>query len=358
MTRASRAALTAAAAIGIAAAGVGVGAGLYATLEPSGTTTTVISSVGRGEPVASSSGLSVNEIYTRTHQGVVDITVTSTGSNSPFGGSGSQQAEGSGFVYDSEGHIVTNQHVVGDGGTIEVKFWNDAKRYPAKLVGSDSSTDLAVIKVDAPASLLHPLSLADSSAVEVGDGVVAIGSPFGLADTVTSGIVSALHRQMDAPNRFTISDAIQTDAPINHGNSGGPLIDTSARVIGVNTQIQSDSGGNDGVGFAIPSNTVDKVVSQVVAGKTVQYAYLGVSVSTATTPPGALLAAVYDGTPAGEAGLETGDVIVKLDGKPIESGDDLSGVIGTKKPGDELEVTYVRHSKATTVTVTLGTRPS
>ncbi len=358
MTRASRAVLTAAAAIGIAAAGVGAGAGLYATLDSSSsTTTTVVSSVDGGEPVATSMGLSVNEIYRRTHRGVVDITVTSGGSSSPFGGSGSQ-AEGSGFVYDKEGHIVTNQHVVSDGGTIEVTFWDDPKHYSATLVGSDSSTDLAVIKVDAPASVLHPLSLGDSSAVEVGDGVVAIGSPFGLADTVTSGIVSALHRQMDSPNRFTISDSIQTDAPINHGNSGGPLIDTSARVIGVNTQIQSDSGGNDGVGFAIPSNTVEKVVSQVIAGKTVQYAYLGVSVSTSTTPAGALLAAVYDGTPAGDAGLEANDVIVKLDGKPIESGDDLSAVIGEKKPGDELEVTYVRHSKATTVTVTLGTRPS
>jgi putative serine protease PepD len=215
-----------------------------------------------------------------------------------------------------------------------------------------------VIKVSAPSSLLHPLSLGDSSAVEVGDGVVAIGSPFGLAGTVTSGIVSALHRQMESPNQFTINDSIQTDAPINHGNSGGPLIDMLGRVIGVNTQIQSDSGGSDGVGFAIPSNTVEKIVSQVAAGKTVQHAYLGISVSTSTSPAGALLADVVSGTPADRAGLQRGDVITKLDGKTIESGDDLSGVIDGKNPGDELTVTYVRGGSTHTVTVTLGTRPS
>ncbi len=355
MTRAGRATLIAATAIGVAAAGAGAGAGLYATLAPS-TTTTVVT-VDRGQPVSATTGLTINDIYKRTYQGVVDITVTSSTSSSPFGDSGSQQAEGSGFVFTKQGHIVTNQHVVGDGGSIVVKFWN-GKTYKATLVGSDSSTDLAVIKVSAPSSVLHPISLGDSSLVEVGDSVVAIGSPFGLAGTVTSGIVSALHRQMESPSRFTINDSIQTDAPINHGNSGGPLIDMLGRVIGVNTQIQSDSGGSDGVGFAIPSNTVKKIVSQVVAGKTVQHAYLGISVSSSTTPPGAMLADVVAGTPAASAGLQPGDVIVKLDGKTIESGDDLSSVIDGKKPGDKLSVTYVRHSKAHTVTVTLGTRPS
>ena len=356
MTRASRAALTAAAAIGVAAAGAGAGAGLYASLGPS-TTTTVVT-VDRGQPVSATGGLTINDIYKRTYQGVVDITVTGSTSVSPFGGSRSQQAEGSGFVYDKQGHIVTNQHVVSDGGSIEVRF-PEGKAYKATLVGSDSSTDLAVIKVSAPSSVLHPIALGDSSAVEVGDEVIAIGSPFGLAGTVTSGIVSALHRQMDSPTRYTINDSIQTDAPINHGNSGGPLIDTLGRVIGVNTQIESNSGGSDGVGFAIPSNTVKKIVSQVVAGKTVQHAWVGISISTSTTPPGALIAEdVVAGTPAYRAGLQRGDVIVKLDGKSIESGADLSSVIDGKKPGDKLAVTYVRHSKARTVTVTLGTRPS
>jgi putative serine protease PepD len=353
MTRASRVALTTAAAIGIAVAGAGAGAGLYSSLDSSGTTTVV--SVASGEPVSSSAGgLSINAIYRRTYQGVVDITI-SGGSDSPLGGS--QAAEGSGFVYDKQGHIVTNQHVISGGGSISVKFWN-GKRYSAQLVGSDPSTDLAVIKVSAPSSMLYPISLGDSSRVEVGDGVIAIGSPFGLEGTVTSGIVSALHRQMESPSRYTINDSIQTDAAINHGNSGGPLIDMLGRVIGVNTQIQSDSGGNDGVGFAIPSNTVEKVVSQVAAGKTVQHAYMGISVTTSTSPAGAGLAAVSSGTPADRAGLKAGDVITKLDSTPVTSGEDLSSVIDSKKPGDQLKVTYVRNGSTHTVTLTLGTRPS
>jgi putative serine protease PepD len=357
MTRASRIALTAAAAVGIAAAGAGVGAGLYSSLDASSTTTTVVSPVAQAVAAESGGGLSINGIYKRTYQAVVDLTVTSSTGNSQFFGGGSQQAEGSGFVYDNEGHIVTNQHVVGDGGSIKVTFWN-GDSYDATLADSDPSTDLAVIKVDAPSSVLHPISLGDSDNVVVGDTVIAIGSPFGLAGTVTSGIVSALGRSMDSPSGFTISNSIQTDAPINHGNSGGPLINMLGQVIGVNTQIQSDSGGSDGVGFAIPSNTVKSVVEQMVAGKTVQHAYMGIKVSDSTSPPGALLAEVISGEAAGKAGLQTNDVITKLDGKTITNGGDLSSVIDGKKPGDKLAVTYVRNGSTHTVTVTLGTRPS
>src|SRR5215207_8669611 len=152
----------------------------------------------------------------------------------------------------------------------------------ALAASSGTSTDVAVIDVDAPASELRPLTLADSSAVEVGDGVIAIGSPFGLEQTVTTGIVSALHRQITAPNNFSIDDAIQTDAAINHGNSGGPLLDMDGKVVGVNSQIESDSGGNDGVGFAVPSNTVGSVVSQLLATGKVEHAYLGVGIATIT----------------------------------------------------------------------------
>jgi putative serine protease PepD len=356
MTRASRIAVTAAAAVGIAAAGAGVGAGLYSQLDSSSTTTTVVSPAAQAV-AAESGGLTLHDIYEHTYQGVVDLRVTSSGGGSQFFGGGSQQAEGSGFVYDTDGHIVTNQHVVGDGGSIKVTFWN-GDTYDATVVATDPSTDLAVIKVDAPSSLLHPIALGDSGAVQVGDTVIAIGSPFGLSGTVTSGIVSALGRSMDSPSGYTIADSIQTDAPINHGNSGGPLIAMSGKVIGVNTQIQSDSGGSDGVGFAIPSNTVRSVVSQMVAGKTVQHAWFGIKVSDSTSPPGAVLAEIISGGPAEKAGLQTNDVITKLDGQEIANGAGLSSVIDDKKPGDKLVVTYVRDGHTHTVTVTLGTRPS
>jgi putative serine protease PepD len=354
----SRAVLTSAAAVAIGLAGAGAGAGVYSAVAPSKTKTVVMSTttVDHAQPASAATGLSINAIYQRTYQGVVDIRVDSSQDFSPFGG-GTSQAEGSGFVYDKRGDVVTNQHVVSGASSITVQFWN-GKTYPAKLVGSDSSTDLAVVRVDAPQSMLHPLVLGNSNDVQVGDAVIAIGSPFGLAGTVTSGIVSALHRSMEAPNNYTIPDSIQTDAPINHGNSGGPLIDAAGRVIGVNAQIQSDSGGSDGVGFAIPANTVGSVVSQLVAGKTVEHAYLGVSIADSSSPQGARLTRVAGGTPAAKAGLQAGDVIVRLAGTTIGSSDDLSRVIDGKKPGDSVSLTFVRNGKQRTVTLKLGVRPS
>ena len=248
--------------------------------------------------------------------------------------------------------------MVADGGSIMVKFWN-GKSYKATLVGSDTSTDLAVIKVDralvgAPPGRRSATRTRSWSATGSSRSAARSASQ----GTLTSGIVSALHRQMDAPNKFTINDSIQTDAPINHGNSGGPLINMLGQVIGVNTQIQSDSGGSDGVGFAIPSNTVAKVVSQIVAGKTVAVRLPRDQRLDSSTPAGAARRRGQPRHARRGRGLQTGDVIVKLDGKTIASGDDLSTVISDKKPGDKLKVTYVRHSKATTITVTLGTRPS
>src|SRR5439155_25814880 len=265
------------------------------------------------EPAAKSSSLSVGEIYKRTQTGVVEITVTSTQAT-PFGGGQAQQAQGSGFVFDSQGHVITNQHVVDGATSISVRFSN-GQSYKATLIGGDASTDLAVIKVDAPASLLHPLTLGDSSKVAVGDGVVAIGSPFGLENTVTSGIVSALHRQMTSPNNFSIDDSIQTDAAINHGNSGGPLLNAQGRVIGVNAQIESDSGGNDGVGFAIPSNTIKSIVSQLISNGAAKHAYLGVELSSSATT--ASVVSVRSNTPAAKAGLRAGDVITAIGGSQI-----------------------------------------
>jgi putative serine protease PepD len=341
----------------LTAAGLGAGgAATYAGLTDSGGTKTVVRqvTVTGSEPAVNSSSLSVGDIYKRTQTGVVEITVTSTQAT-PFGGGQAQRAQGSGFVFDSQGHIITNQHVVDGATSISVRFSN-GQSYKASLVGSDASTDLAVIKVDAPASLLHPLTLGDSSKVSVGDGVVAIGSPFGLENTVTSGIVSALHRQMTSPNNFSIDDSIQTDAAINHGNSGGPLLNLQAQVIGVNAQIESDSGGNDGVGFAIPSNTVKSIVSQLIATGKAEHAYLGVSLDSTATK--ATVGQVRPGTAAASAGLKAGDVITAIDGKQIGSAPELQSAIDAKRPGDTVSITYSRGGQSHTVQVKLGTRPN
>jgi putative serine protease PepD len=345
------------AAVLVAAAAIGVGgAATYAGLAPEGTRTVVRQeTVSNGEPAANTTGLSVSDIYQRTQKGVVEITVTTSQSTNPFGGQQTQQAQGSGFVYDSNGRIITNQHVVEGATSISVRFWN-GKTYKAELVGSDPSTDLAVIKVDAPASVLTPLTLADSNTVAVGDNVVAIGSPFGLENTVTSGIVSALHRQMTSPNNFSIADSIQTDAAINHGNSGGPLLNAEGQVIGVNAQIESDSGGNDGVGFAIPSNTVKSIVSELISTGKAEHAYLGVSVETVNGS--VRITEVRTGTPAADAGLQSGDTIVSVDGKRIVSGDGLTSAISTKKPGDTVSITYSRGGQSHTVKIELASRPT
>jgi putative serine protease PepD len=239
------------------------GGATFAILAGTSTTTVVRNVTVPSSPISSTTtSLSVGQVYKRAYRGVVEITVTSTqSSQTPFGpDSRTQKAQGSGFVVDSSGDIVTNEHVVAGARSISVRFWN-GKTYTAKLVNSDTSLDLSLIKVDEPSSQLHPLSLGDSSSVQVGDAVVAIGSPFGLNGTVTSGIVSAVHREITATNNATIQNAIQTDAAINHGNSGGPLLNAQGQVIGVNSQIESDSGGNDGVGFAVPSSDVQQLLS-------------------------------------------------------------------------------------------------
>jgi putative serine protease PepD len=347
-------------------AGVGAGIGGYAVVEGGGRTTTVVQQApATGSPAAATKGLSVGSVYKNARDGAVEVTTTtraSSGNDSPFpfggnGGSQQSQAQGSGFVYDSDGHVVTNNHVVDGASSISVTF-ADGSKYSADVVGTDSSTDLAVLKVDAPSSKLHALSLGDSSALSVGDGVVAIGSPFGLEETVTSGIVSALDRQIRSSNDFTISGAIQTDAAINHGNSGGPLLNMAGQVIGVNTQIESESGGNDGVGFAVPSNTIKSVVSQIVSGKKVEHAYLGVYVGDATNPAGAKIARVRTGSPAAKAGLKVGDVITSFGGKAIRAADDLTSAVSSKQPGDQASVTYVRNGNTNTTDVTLANRPS
>jgi putative serine protease PepD len=300
------------------------------------------------EAAASSAAKTVGDIYEQSYKSVVEITV---------GGGGTQQAQGSGFVYDDEGRIVTNQHVVDGAQSISVVLWN-GQSYDATVVGADPSTDLAVLKVDAPASLLSPLQLADSSELAVGDAVIAIGSPFGLEQTVTSGIVSALNRQITAPNNFAIDNAIQTDAAINQGNSGGPLLDLSGKVIGVNSQIESESGGNVGIGFAVPADTVAKIADALIAEGSVEHAYLGVATEDVADSNGASISEVRAGTPAAEAGLENGDVVTKVNGANVDSADELRQLIDAKKPGDQVELTVRRDGDTTALEVTLGSRPS
>jgi putative serine protease PepD len=362
-----------------ALAGSGVGAGVYAALDPETRTETVVRETS-GEPVvAASEPRSVNGVYQSARDSVVEITVAGASLETPFEGP-EPRGQGSGFVYDAEGHVVTNAHVVENGDSFTVTF-RDGSRHEARLVGADPSTDLAVIKVDAPPAKLKPLRLADSDAVRVGDAVVAMGSPFGLEQTVTSGIVSALGREIQSINDFAIDDTIQTDAAINHGNSGGPLLNLRGEVIGVNAQIRSESGGNDGVGFAIPSNTVKNIAGRLITGGEVEHAYLGVQSQTIDQaasealdiPRGAMITQVVEGAPASRTNLRAatgertiqgevyatgGDVITEVDGRAVDSADALRRAIDSHKPGDRVRLTVVRDGDERTVQVTLGERPS
>jgi putative serine protease PepD len=327
----------------------------------------------------------VNQIYKQDSSGVVDIDVTSYSSSSSssssgglFGGGGGQtqeqEDEGAGVVYDKRGDILTDEHVVaGSQPKIEVHFQNGVNA-PATIVGTpDASTDVAVIHVDVSASELHPIPFANSSTAQVGDPVVAIGSPFSLPETVTSGIVSAVGRTIQAPNGYSISQAIQTDASINPGNSGGPLLDANGDVLGLDDQIETSSGDSTGVGFATPGNTDVTVAKEMIAGNKVQHAYVGVCVGDPTTGTGALIAAgqssasgscstaVVAGSPAAKAGLKSGDVITAIDGRTITSSDNFVLVVGAYKPGQVITLTVKTPgsgSQMRTIKVTLGNRPA
>ncbi|HKU59366.1 MAG TPA: trypsin-like peptidase domain-containing protein [Gaiellaceae bacterium] len=343
---------TAIVAAGVAAAVVGLTRG-------SSTHTVTVLEQG-SSPVAntSSNQKSVSEIAQQATKSVVEVVATSSSfsqSPYPYGNSHASQSEGTGWVYDSDGHIVTNNHVIDGSSSVKVIF-PDGSSYKATVTGTDPATDLAVLKVNAPSSKLTPLTIADSSKVEVGDGVVAIGDPFGLTGTVTTGIVSAVNREIQSPDGSPVEGAIQTDAAINHGNSGGPLFDLQGDVIGVTSQIESDSGGSDGVGFAIPSNTVKATAAQIISSGSVQHAFLGVAPQTVAG--GVKLMSVESGSAAGKAGVKAGDVITAVNGKKVASASALRAVIEGYKPGDKVTLTITRNGSTKTIDVTLGTRPA
>jgi S1-C subfamily serine protease len=264
---------------------------------------------------------------------------------------------GTGFVVDRDGTIVTNAHVVGDAGEVQVQF-ADERTAAATVRGVDRSSDLAVLRIDpAEAGTLHALELADSSTVRTGQLAVAIGSPFGLPQTATAGIVSGTGRHIQAPDGFQIDSVIQTDAPINPGNSGGPLLDANGRVIGVNSQITTGGNGNGnvGIGFAVPSNTVRDVIPRLQRGETIRRPYLGVS--TTTGDGGARVQAATAGGPAAAAGLHAGDVIVSVGGERVRDPDDVAAAIQDLRPGATVELEIERGGERRTLEVELGTRP-
>jgi putative serine protease PepD len=345
------------------ALGGGIGAAVYAGLAggsgaPSATTAAVVPTTTVQPAASTTTTSSLTTIYKNATPGVVDITVTEAPTSNGFGlGQQSTTAEGTGFVFDTKGDIVTAAHVVDGATSVKVKF-KSGKVVSAKVLGIDNSTDTAVIKVDVAASDLHPLPIGSSAAVLPGDEVVAIGSPFGLTETMTAGIVSAIGRTITAPNQYSISGAIQTDAPINHGNSGGPLLDASGAVVGVNVQIDSNSDGSEGVGFATPIDTVKSVASTIISGGTVEHAYLGISVGDAANDGGAQVSCVVSGSPADNAGMKAGDVITAVGSTTITNADDLTAAVNTYKPGAKVTMTVNRNGSSKSLSVTFGNRPA
>ncbi len=384
----------------VVAAGLGAGLALggAALLGGLGSTTTVQELRPDVRPIptlegSSSKGPTINQIYRATAPGVVQVTATEIVNSpavdpffgSPFPQTQRQRALGSGFVIDKAGHVVTNYHVIEGARSVEVSFSNN-ESMKAKIVGSDPSTDVAVLKVDAHSRALTPLRLGNSDAVHVGDPVVAIGNPFGLERTVTTGIVSALQRVITAPNNFSIDHVIQTDAALNKGNSGGPLLDARGDVIGVNSQIQTgdpSAQGNVGIGFAVPIDTVKTVTAELIKTGHAEHAFLGIEAQPVSgtvarlfrlrASEGLLVAKVLPGSAAAKAGLRAGkhtatvagvtypldgDLIVSADGVPVASLDQLRNVIAAKKPGQKVKLEIWRGDSHMTLDVKLGRQPS
>jgi S1-C subfamily serine protease len=387
--------LAAAGLLGAGLLGAGLALGGAAAFGGLSGSTTTVRQVRVATPAAAAPGrqLTINDIYRRAAPGVVQVTsttVVTVPADSFFGSplfpqQQQEQSLGSGFVVDKAGHIVTNFHVIQGAKKVRVSFSNGASM-KAIVQGTDPSSDLAVLKIDASSRALTPLSLGNSDEMQVGDPVVAIGNPFGLDRTVTAGIVSAIQRAITAPNGYTIDHVIQTDAAINHGNSGGPLLNRQGQVIGVNSQIEtgnnSSASGNVGVGFAIPSNTVKTVIAQLIRRGRIDRAFIGIGAVPITrdlarvfrlpVSHGLLVQSVEPRSGAAKAGLEAGttqvvlagesynlggDILVEADGKPVASLSKLRDLVAALKPGDTLRLVVYRNGRKKTIDVKLGRQP-
>jgi putative serine protease PepD len=344
------------------AAGAGTGV-VVASQDGSGSAAsaprTVIKEVSPAASTSASGSMTAAQIYQADAPGIVEIRVREQASSGqgldPFGGGGQQttEAQGTGFEIDSKGDIVTNAHVVDGASSITVKT-EEGKSYTATLVGKDDTTDVAVIHIDAAAGDLHPLTFGDSSEMQVGDPVVAIGDPFGLTDSLSTGVVSALNRTITSPDNHPINNAIQTDAAINHGNSGGPLLNDQGQVIGITSQIYADdsTSGNVGIGFAVPSSTVERITSELITSGKATHPFLGIYLEQANG--GAKIARVTSGSPAADAGLKAGEVITAIDGHSVSGPDAVIAAVSSHKPGDQITLTVGNGSSTSDVTATLG----
>ncbi len=334
------------------------------------------SAVGIETPLPTTRDLSLIQIFERSEEGVVQVNIQRSSDIAASNG------VGSGFVFDKKGHVITNEHVVEEAEKVVVTFL-DGRSYNAEVVGVDAATDIAVIQVDADPSLLKPLQIGDSSNLKVGMRVAAIGNPFGLSGTMTSGIISALGRLLPQTTGFSIPDVVQTDAAINPGNSGGPLLNSRAEVVGINTAIQSATGEFTGVGFAIPSNTIAKIVPRLIADGVYHHPWVGISgrdidpalakALNLVDARGFLIINIVEGSPAEKAGLkgfaETrevdgveyqlgGDVILSVDGKIVRQIDDiLIHLQRYKAVGDEMVLEVLRDGRVTNFVVELEERP-
>ncbi len=295
------------------------------------------------------SATDVSALYERVSPGVVSVEVTTAGG----GGTGS------GFVLDREGYILTNDHVVDGAQSVRVRFADSgAGGVTARVAGVDPSTDLALLKIDAGDRKLTPLALGSSKDLKVGQPAIAIGSPFRLEGTLTTGVISALGRSIEAPNNFSIDNVVQTDAAINPGNSGGPLLDASGKVVGINAQIATSTQSNSGVGFAIPIDTAKQVLAQLKTGQAIKRAYLGIETSDPDTGSGAVVAGVVPGGPADAAGLQAGDRVLSIDGKAVSKSGDVAAAVAGLKPGRDVKLALRRGDGERSLTITLGTRPA